>query len=271
MTVPDEAASEAERIALDDSHGYDQSNRWGDPDLDCSSLVIKCYKSAGVPLQSTYTGNMKADFLSHGFKDVTRSVDLITGWGLERGDVLLNEIHHTALYVGDGKIVHATGNEFGGVTGGKPGDQTGREICIAPYYNYGKTGWDCVLRYEAAESPGDDDSQSPDYTYVVKPGDSLWAVATANNMSVDELAKINGLDPAKYIYPGQVLMLKPIEGPGPVADDAYVVKPGDSLWQIAQILLGSGWRWHKIAAANDISFPYTIHPGERLKIPKGGD
>ena len=34
------AVARAEAIALDDSHGYDQVDRWGKPNYDCSGLVI---------------------------------------------------------------------------------------------------------------------------------------------------------------------------------------------------------------------------------------
>ena len=163
MTIPEKAVENAVSVALDDSHGYDQINRWGNPDTDCSALIIKSYKDAGLTdLKSTYTGNMKLDFLQHGFRNVIYEVNIVTGAGMKPGDVLLNEVHHTAMYIGNGKIVHATGNELGGVTGGKP---------------------------------------------------------------------------------------------------------GDSLWQIAADKLGNGWSWYRIANENNIPFPYTIHPGDKLKIP----
>lgn len=127
MGVIDNAVTRALEIAADDSHGYDQANRWG-PDYDCSSLVISAFKKAGVPLSCTYTGNMRGDMLRCGFEDVTGSVDLSTGAGLERGDVLLNHVHHTALYIGGGQLVQASINEYGTTTGGRTGDQTGREI-----------------------------------------------------------------------------------------------------------------------------------------------
>jgi LysM repeat protein len=266
MTIPERAADEAIRIAQDNSYGYDQANRWGPDSFDCSSLVIHCYKDAGVPLTSTYTGNMKKDFLAHGFKDVKSHVNLATGAGLQKGDVLLNEQYHTAMYVGDGKLVHATGNENGGVTGGKPGDQTGREICVAPYFNH-THGWDYVLRYEGPDS-GHEEAPG---TYTVKQGDSLWSIAMSHGTTVAELCRLNNLDPNKYIYPGQVLKLAPDaeDTEKPTADDGnYTVKPGDSLWQIAQDQLGNGWCWPKIASANNIEYPYIIHPGDRLKIPR---
>ena len=147
MDVIESAAAYAQNIAADDSHGYDQAGRWG-PDYDCSSLVISAFRKAGVPLSCTYTGNMRGDMLRCGFEDVTGSVDLNTGAGLERGDVLLNHVHHTALYIGGGQLVQASINEYGTVTGGQTGDQTGREICTRGYYNY---PWDCVLRYTEEE------------------------------------------------------------------------------------------------------------------------
>lgn len=135
-------------IAYDDTHGYDQIYRWNEyGDFDCSSLVISSWQQAGVPVKSegaTYTGNMYNIFLKCGFKDVTDSVDLNNAQGMQYGDVLLNHIHHTAMYIGNNKICEAAINEKGTATGGKPGDQTEQEIRINSYRNY---PWDCVLRY----------------------------------------------------------------------------------------------------------------------------
>ena len=168
MTIPEKAAQIAREIALDDSHGYDQANRFG-PDFDCSSLCIYCYREAGVPLTCTYTGNMRSDMLQHGFA-IPVNVNLQTGAGLQTGDVLLNEKHHAAMYVGAGQIVNAGGNENHQVTGGKPGDQTGEEIRIMPYYNF---PWDYVLRYvKKDEDPAEGDTPvSGEYT--VQPGNIL--------------------------------------------------------------------------------------------------
>ena len=142
-------------LANNPKHGYDQDNRWG-PDYDCSSAVISAWQAAGVPVKSkgaSYTGNMKSVFISCGFKDVRSSINLCNGSGLKRGDVLLNTVTHTAMYIGNGQIVHASINENGTTTGGKTGDQTGKEICIRSYYN---KNWDCVLRYM-----NDDSSVTP--------------------------------------------------------------------------------------------------------------
>lgn len=129
-------------------HGYDQKFRWGQyGDYDCSSAVITAWENAGVPVKTngaTYTGNMYSVFKKCGFADVTESVNIATGKGIERGDVLLNRNHHTAMFIGNGQIVQASINEKGTVIGGKPGDQTGKEFYIRSYYNY---PWDYVLRF----------------------------------------------------------------------------------------------------------------------------
>ena len=134
------------KIAADNMHGYSQADRWG-PDYDCSSFVITAWEFAGVPVKTagaTYTGNMYDVFVRCGFQDVTGSVDLATGAGMQAGDVLLNHQRHTATYIGNGQLVHARSSEGNSVQG----DQSGSEIRVQPYYN----GWDCVLRYTGADA-----------------------------------------------------------------------------------------------------------------------
>lgn len=141
----EDAVKLAVQMASDNSHGYSQSNRWG-PDYDCSSFIIYVWQSVGVPVKAngaSYTGNMLSAFLQSGFKTISPVFD-----SLQPGDVLLNVIHHTAMYIGDGKIVQATIAETGTVNGTE-GDQTGKEIGIFPYYDY---PWDHVLRYVEQEA-----------------------------------------------------------------------------------------------------------------------
>lgn len=167
-----------EAWAADSSHGYDQIYRWGEKgDYDCSSAIIQACENAGIPVKTkgaTYTGNMRSVFLRTEFKDVTASVNRVTGAGLLRGDVLLNNRYHTAIYVGDGKEVEASINEKGTATGGKPGDQTGREFLVRSYRNY---PWDCVLRYVGNE--------------MVEAPDGLFGDGSDDELSLVEQAQIH--------------------------------------------------------------------------------
>ncbi len=169
-----------EETAKDDRHGYCQDHRWGeDGDYDCSSAVITAWEQAGVPVKSkgaTYTGNMLSVFKANGFVDVTAQVNRSTGAGLVRGDVLLNTVHHTAMYCGDGKEVEASINEKGTAHGGKPGDQTGKEFLIRTYRNY---PWTNVLRYTGGNSTS---ATAKNYLEI---GDSGAAVKTMQIMLIE--------------------------------------------------------------------------------------
>ena len=171
-------------IATDDTQGYDQWKRFG-PDWDCSSLMNTTWEKAGVPviqLGATYTGNMKPAYLKAGFVDVILKINLKTGQGLEPGDVLLRTTGHTALFIGThagkaNQIVQAQGNEFGGKTGGKPGDQTGKEIYIRNYYN---SPWDVILRYTKEDEDMKNPYQEPTQTYpagqTFRGNDAQWFI-----------------------------------------------------------------------------------------------
>lgn len=193
MSAAERATAQMEAWAGDPAHGYDQAKRWG-PDYDCSSAVISAWELAGVPVKTngaTYTGNMRGVFLRCGFEDVTASIDLATGAGLQRGDVLLNIRHHTAMYCGNGMEVEASINEDGTTTGGRPGDQTGREFLARPYRNY---PWDCVLRYsQGGETPA---KPKPTYYYDVK------LPLLKQGMEDDAVTTVQQLLAAKDYYTG---------------------------------------------------------------------
>ena len=120
----------ATAIAADNTHGYSQINRWS-PDFDCSSFVISALEQAGYKMResgASYTGNMITPLLKCGFRFVNDKT-------LKRGDILLSHTdvkQHTAIYLGNSKIVHARGAH--GHT--ETGDQDGTEICISDYYPF---------------------------------------------------------------------------------------------------------------------------------------
>lgn len=154
MTKPEAAVKWAVNTANDQSHGYSQQSRWGNPDYDCSSFAISAYKAAGVPIDTSkvyHTGTMSG-LKNYGFKDVTNKVNLNTGNGLQPGDILYwhkgnanGTEGHTAIYIGNGQIAHARGQSYGSPA---PGDQ-GTEIAVCPYY---RGSWQHVLRYTGTEA-----------------------------------------------------------------------------------------------------------------------
>lgn len=136
------------------SVGYDQYQRWDVWDggeTDCSALVITCLRQAGFDTGSaSYTGNMSAELTARGWRRL--GPDLSQA---RPGDILLNDANHVAAVIwGEGwgaTIAQASVDENGNITGGAPGDQTGWETNERGMYDY---PWDCILRWEGADSMG---------------------------------------------------------------------------------------------------------------------
>ena len=126
-------------IANDNSHGYSQINRGGNPDFDCSSLVGHALAKAGfnVNVNST-TRNLYEQLKRCDFTSCSRP--------FQKGDIHLAVGHHVCVSTDSEHIVHASIDEVGTTKGRKAGDQTGKEICIRKYYTP-SYGWDYHLRY----------------------------------------------------------------------------------------------------------------------------
>ena len=83
--------------------------------------------------------------------------------------------------------------------------------------------------------PGVAPSDQTNTTYIVQKGDTLYSIANAYNISLDELVDLNDLINSD-IYPGQELIISStnnevVEKP---TDNLYVVVSGDTLWSIAR-------------------------------------
>lgn len=168
-TTAERAAQVMEHLCSHDGnggHGYSQPNRAGVGtggaaseritltdgtvvgiafgDRDCSSAAIECYAALGVDCGgATYTGNMRRCMTGTGkFSWIT---DLSQR---QRGDILLNESHHAAVFLGSGRLGQFSISETGGVTG-RRGDQTGYESNVKAYYNY---PWNGILRCTVSSS-----------------------------------------------------------------------------------------------------------------------
>ena len=170
LSYPERAAQIQEHLCTCPSHGYSQYSRWGDGgtetialsdgskvdiatgDRDCSSSVCDAWEHAlpGSTGGATYTGNMRRGFTESGCFEWHPWGD---GYQPKRGDVALNETHHTEMYLGGGRMGGFNGSEHGTIDGAE-GDQTGRESRIKDVYTYSH-GWDGVLAYVGPE-PGEE-------------------------------------------------------------------------------------------------------------------
>ncbi|MGQ4574045.1 LysM peptidoglycan-binding domain-containing protein [Leuconostoc pseudomesenteroides] len=107
-------------------------------------------------------------------------------------------------------------------------------------------------------------------TYNVKTGDTLYAIALKNNLSVNEIKLTNHLS-SNTIYSGQKLILdKPATSSTTASttvstksSNTYTVKSGDSLSKIAT---SYGMSVSQIATLNQISNVNVIRVGQILKV-----
>jgi soluble lytic murein transglycosylase-like protein len=111
------------------------------------------------------------------------------------------------------------------------------------------------------------------HTYVVRPGDSLWAISRANGLTVSQLAAANHLRVSDVLLIGRLLVIPSSQqaGTGQSAlsgggSSTYLVQPGDSLWAIAR---ANGLTVSQLAAANQMSVSELLLIGRQLVIPSG--
>ncbi|MDP2638465.1 MAG: LysM peptidoglycan-binding domain-containing protein [Candidatus Levybacteria bacterium] len=135
----------------------------------------------------------------------------------------------------------------------------------------------------------ENDSQTSS-TYTVKAGDDLWTIS--ENVYKDgyqwtEIAKANKLENPEIIHSGNKLIIPkvtpkkiavvtPTITPTPekeiknisITGNTYVIKTGDTLWDISIRAYGDGYKWPEVARINNLENPDLIYPGNSLKIPR---
>ena len=142
--------------ATSDNVGYSQSDRDSltkskfftntKTNTDCSKLVIEALKYAGFDTgDASYTGDMAEELIPRGWKKVKPN------GAPQKGDILLDEVHHVAVAIGSGQVAEASWDEHQGIAGGKRGDQTGEEVVVRDYYDPSYK-WDMYLRWGGSSS-----------------------------------------------------------------------------------------------------------------------
>ena len=100
--------------------------------------------------------------------------------------------------------------------------------------------------------------------YVVKKGDSLWSIARANGLTVDELKSLNNLS-SNVLHVGDTLLISSADSTGDDGNDNYyVVDSGDTLWSIARKYNLSV---NELKALNNLS-SNALSVGQRLIVGK---
>jgi LysM repeat protein len=107
--------------------------------------------------------------------------------------------------------------------------------------------------------------------YVVRPGDTLSGIAAANGLTVDQLAAINGLNPAGILLAGSTVNLSgsgsgssAASAPAAPTGGGYVVQPGETLSGIAA---AHGLSVSQLAAENGLNPAGILLAGATLSLP----
>ena len=135
-------------------------------------------------------------------------------------------------------------------------------------------GQHLVIPRSGATPTGGGAARSSGRSYVVRAGDSLYAIARRLDVSLTALLASNELTVSSVIVPGQRLVVPvgsvvspPTTTPGTGSTggrSTYTVRAGDSLYGISRRL---GVSLTSLLAANQLTVSSVIHPGRQLAVP----
>ena len=121
--------------------------------------------------------------------------------------------------------------------------------------------------------------------HVVQPGETLWSISAANNLTTRTVAVFNGLSEDAQVVEGQTINVPTVDegaaalanaGITPGSDSSgststtsggHVVQPGESLWSVAS---ANGVSVESLAAANGLSADSFLIEGQSISIPAAG-
>lgn len=159
------------------------------------------------------------------------------------------------------------------VQDGNFGIETGQAVAafqsiagLSPDGIVGPLTWQAL--YETYLGAGDvipPDADTGVTEYVVRSGDTLWLLAQRFGTTVDAIKKLNGLT-GDDLQIGQVLRI-PTAGSSDGSYFEYVVRPGDTLWLLAQRY---GTTVDAIIRLNGLPND-NLSIGQILKIPSAGE
>lgn len=92
--------------------------------------------------------------------------------------------------------------------------------------------------------------------YVVRPGDTLYRIASATGAGADAIARANGLESPYRLTPGQRLTVP--------SGRYHLIRPGESGIAIARAY---GVPWARIVEVNGLAEPFILRAGQRVLIP----
>jgi LysM repeat protein len=124
---------------------------------------------------------------------------------------------------------------------------------------YGQRLW---IPSGTGPGPGPGPGPAP-AVYIVRAGDTLYAIARRYGTTYQALAALNGLHYPYTIYVGQRLLISGSGAP-PASGRIHIVQRGETLWAIALRYGTTPWA---IAAANGLWNVNLIYVGQRLVIP----
>ncbi len=123
---------------------------------------------------------------------------------------------------------------------------------------------------------------------TVQPGQTMYSLARANGLNVNQLASANNIRAPYSLAVGQRLNVPGASNPvspqptvaqvnapaprttvaaSPRATGSHVVRPGETLYSLGRTY---SMRPHDIAAANGLSMTQGLNVGQRVNIPGGG-
>ena len=111
-------------------------------------------------------------------------------------------------------------------------------------------------------------------TYTIKRGDSLWSIANEMGVNIGALSRWNNLHPDKKLMPGDKLKIRILTSQHPSnglpkkkgKEIIYIVKEGDTLWDIAQkynVTIEEIKNWNSLNGGD------RIYPSDRLRLKVG--